>query len=283
MGCKIFDPATRQEITPEQARERALDKRAYDQNYECSFADENLTLLTYELITAAELEGVGDICEQQWSSVALARLRGCNSPLYAGFDVARRGDLSVIMVIEKIENIFFARAILRMRDLRLPEQQERLGTLCALPQFQRVAIDMTGLGLGLVEFAQAKFGGRKIQGVNFARSVPVTNPLLDEGRGRDSVRVTEAMALEVLRAYEERRVRQPVDARLRDDLRKPERVTSPGGRVSIAATRDEAGHADHFWSLALALEAAATARPNRATIQMAPVFRDVWDRRKLLI
>jgi len=33
-------------------------------------------------------------------------------------------------------------------------------------------------------------------------------------------------------------------------------VTSPGGRVSIAATRTEAGHADHFWSFALALEAA---------------------------
>ena len=25
--------------------------------------------------------------------------------------------------------------------------------------------------------------------------------------------------------------------------------------MSIAATRDEAGHADHFWSLALAVEA----------------------------
>ena len=45
--------------------------------------------------------------------------------------------------------------------------------------------------------------------------------------------------------------------KLRDDLRKPEKITSPSGRVSIAATRDEAGHADHFWSLALAVEAAA--------------------------
>jgi phage FluMu gp28-like protein len=64
------------------------------------------------------------------------------------------------------------------------------------------------------------------------------------------------MATELLRLYEDRRIRHPRDAQLRDDLRKPERVTSPGGRVSIAATRDEAGHADHFWSLALAIEAA---------------------------
>ncbi|HXA44027.1 MAG TPA: hypothetical protein VNZ25_00855, partial [Candidatus Angelobacter sp.] len=42
-------------------------------------------------------------------------------------------------------------------------------------------------------------------------------------------------------------------------VRKPEKVTSPGGRVSIAATRTEAGHADHFWALALAIRAAQAA------------------------
>ena len=41
-----------------------------------------------------------------------------------------------------------------------------------------------------------------------------------------------------------------------DDLRKPEKITSPGGRVSIAAVRDEAGHADHFWGLATLVRAA---------------------------
>ena len=71
--------------------------------------------------------------------------------------------------------------------------------------------------------------------------------------------MTEALALELLQTYEDRRIQHPADGRLRDDLRKPEKVTSPGGRVSIAATRTEAGHADHFWSFALALEAAGSA------------------------
>ena len=35
-------------------------------------------------------------------------------------------------------------------------------------------------------------------------------------------------------------------------------MTSPGGRVSIAAQRTESGHADHFWALALAVRAAQT-------------------------
>ena len=66
MGVKIYDANTREAITPEQARAQALDKRAYDQNYECAFADENLTLLSHELISAAEREDVGFICEQDW-------------------------------------------------------------------------------------------------------------------------------------------------------------------------------------------------------------------------
>jgi phage FluMu gp28-like protein len=67
------------------------------------------------------------------------------------------------------------------------------------------------------------------------------------------------MATELLQAYEDHTIKHPFDQQLRDDLRKPEKVVSPGGRVSIAATSDEAGHADHFWSFALALEAASSA------------------------
>lgn len=64
------------------------------------------------------------------------------------------------------------------------------------------------------------------------------------------------MAVNLLGCFEDRTIRDlPNDPALTDDLRKPEKITSPGGRVSIAATRDEAGHADAFWSLALAVRA----------------------------
>ncbi len=258
MGVKIYDPLTRAEITPAEARLQALDKRAYDQNYECAFADENLTLLSHELISAAERADVGFICEQDWTAQSLELLRGAQGSLWVGFDVGRKVDLSVITVLEDWRGLKLARAVLRLRDLRLPDQQTRLGEICRLPKFRRAAIDMTGLGLGLFEYAQKEFGPARIHGINFATTVPVTPTLRMEGRKRETARVTEALALELLRAYEDRRLQHPIDARLRDDLRKPERITTPGGRVSIAATRDEAGHADHFWSFALALEAGAT-------------------------
>src|SRR5208282_5336629 len=101
-----------------------------------------------------------------------------------------------------------------------------------------------------------KFGRTQIRGVNFTSTEPITNHMKIEGRNRETARVTEIMAVNLLACFEDRTIKDlPNDPRLTDDLRKPERVTSPGGRVSIAATRDEAGHADHFWSLAVALRA----------------------------
>ena len=253
MGLKIYDPNTHEPITPDQARSKALDKRAYDQNYECKFNDENTTLLTHELISSAERDDIGQIFDQDWTGAAQDILFDCKGDLYVG----RRRDLTVMTGLEKLGNMFFARVILRCENMRLPQQQERLGSLCRMPKFRRAAIDMTGIGLGLVEYSQDAFGASRIQGVNFSTTVPVTRRIAQEGRKRETVRVTEAMATELLQTYEDRRIQHPADVQLRDDLRKPEKVVSPGGRVSIAATRDEAGHADHFWSFALAVEAAS--------------------------
>lgn len=253
MGVKILDPVTRKPITPEEARAKALDKAAYDQNYECIASSETAALLTHDLINQAEWGG-GEICDQDWSESALDKLRKSEGPLYAGLDVARRRDFSFCPVAERAGDEWRVLAALRMRDLRLPEQQRRLDPVLELPAFRRMAVDMTGIGLGLFEYAQERHGSRVV-GVDFGTSVPVTRRIQAEGRKAPTVRVTEAMAVELLALYEDRRIKHPCDPAMRDDLRKPERVTSPGGRVSIAATRDEAGHADHFWGLALMVRA----------------------------
>ena len=43
---------------------------------------------------------------------------------------------------------------------------------------------------------------------------------------------------------------------VRDDLHKVRRAVTAAGNVRFQAESDEAGHADRFWALALALEAA---------------------------
>jgi phage FluMu gp28-like protein len=255
-GVKVYDPVTRKPITPEEARKKALDKRAYDQNYECLFNDENMVLLTWELIAQAERAGY-PMDEQAWSAASLQRLFRAEGELYLGQDVGRNRDLSVQVVIDKLGGSRRVLGLLRMSGMRLPDQQRQLDLICALPKFRRAALDMTGIGLGLTEYAQERWGAYRVFGVNFSSTEAISNRLRQEGRKQETARVTEIMATDLLGCFEDRTLELHValDQEAREDLRKPERVVSSGGRVSIAATRDEAGHADHFWGLALAIRA----------------------------
>ena len=90
--------------------------------------------------------------------------------LYAGVDVGRTQDLTVITVLEKAGGLLLVRAILRLRNMRLPAQQELLEVVCRSPRFAGAQIDMTGLGLGLYEYTRQRFGNR-IRGLNFSSSI----------------------------------------------------------------------------------------------------------------
>ena len=131
--------------------------------------------------------------------------------------------------------------------------------VCKMPRFRKFAGDMTGLGLGIVEELQDQFGMWRIEGVNFSSTEPTTDRMIQDGTKRPTAKVTEIMATDLLSEFEARRVEIPADMTLRIDLKKPEKVVSPGGKVSIAAERDSAGHADHFWALALAIRAGVRA------------------------
>lgn len=255
-GVKVYDPNTRKPITPAEARAKALDKRAYDQNYECAFADENMCLLTHELIQQAERAGI-PIDEQSWSAVAIERMLKATGELYFGLDVGRNRDISFLPVLEKIGQTKRIIAALRMSGMRLPAQQKELDWVCMSPRFITGCVDMTGIGLGLCEYAQEKWGDYKVRGVNFSSTEPISDKIRAEGRKTETAKVTEIMATDLLACFEDRSIELHIelDGDARDDLRKPEKITSPGGRVSIAAVRNEAGHADHFWGIALAVRA----------------------------
>jgi len=265
MGLKIYDPATRREITPAEARAAAWDKASYDQNYECAFNDESMALLTLGLISACEYEGEsqsGDwrarechICSQDWSREALELLRGCKGPLGVGLDVGRSRDMTVITVGERIGGVLFTRALLRISGMRLPQQLERLRPILEMRNFGRLCGDATGLGLGLVEFAQELCGAYRAEAVQFASREKLSTRGERQG---GSALVTELMALDLLEVFEAGGIRIPCEAALREGLRKPERITTASG-VRIAATRDESGHADEFWSIALMVRALKTA------------------------
>ena len=73
-----------------------------------------------------------------------------------------------------------------------------------MPRFNRACIDMTGIGLGLVEYAQERWGHSKVQGVNFSTTEPISDRIRAEGGRAETARVTEIMATDLLGAFEDR-------------------------------------------------------------------------------
>lgn len=65
------------------------------------------------------------------------------------------------------------------------------------------------------------------------------------------------MAYPLRGAMEDRTIRIPYDPKIRADLRMVTKQVTPSGNIRFTAERTADGHADHFWALALAKEAAS--------------------------
>ena len=205
----------------------AADEESFDQEYMCIPADDDAKFLEYGLITACEYSG-GTV----WQ-------RGLEGPfqgrLFCGVDIGRKKDLTVLWVVEQLGDVFYTRHVETMEKMRKSAQEAILW-----PWFEicdRICIDATGLGIGWVDDAQDRFGEARVEGVNF------TGP------------VKEALAYPLKGAMEDRMVRIPEDPVIRADLRKVQKTTTAAGNIRFVAESDNAGHADRFWALALALHA----------------------------
>lgn len=205
----------------------AADEESFDQEYQCIPADDDSKFLEYGLITACEYSGGTD-----WK-------RGIDGPfqgrLFAGVDIGRKKDLTVLWVVEQLGDVFYTRHVETMEKMRKSAQEAILW-----PWFEicdRICIDSTGLGIGWTDDAQDKFGEQRVEGVNF------------------SGQVKEALAYPLKGAMEDRKVRIPEDAKIRADLRKVQKVTTSAGNIRFVAESTPDGHADRFWALALALHA----------------------------
>lgn len=212
-------------------RNGCADQESFDQEYQCSPADDDAAFLEYGLITASEYSGGTD-----WQ-------RGLQGPfqgrLYCGVDIGRKKDLTVLWVVEQLGDVFYTRHVETMEKMRKSAQEAILW-----PWFEicdRICIDSTGLGIGWSDDAQDKFGTYRVEAVTFTGQVK------------------EALAYPLRGAMEDRTVRIPDDALIRSDLRKVKKTVTSAGNIRFIAESTPDGHADRFWALALALHAGSAA------------------------
>jgi phage FluMu gp28-like protein len=212
-------------------RAGAADAESFDQEYMCIPADDDAKFLEYGLITGCEYPA-GTAWQRGLTDAVTGRL-------YAGVDIGRKRDLTVLWVVEKLGDVLYTRHVEVMERMRKSEQEKILW-----PWFERcdrVCIDATGLGIGWTDDAQDKYGAHRIEGVTFTGQVK------------------EALAYPVKGAMEDRTLRIPEDPTIRADLRKVQKVTTPAGNIRFVAEATADGHADRFWALALATHAASAA------------------------
>ncbi|MBT0666345.1 terminase family protein [Geobacter pelophilus] len=260
MGLKLVDE-NGEEIEPEDLRLALADDEAWHQEYLCEFLDETTAWLPYDLI-----EGVEDIqldpmplWAEELVNAAIdhhEQFKSYENPpeftagreilssvlfpgdLYAGFDVARRRDLSIIWLDELIGDLARSRAVIDLKKQPFGVQRLVLFALLRLPQMRRCCIDETGIGMDLAEKAVEIFGENLVEAVTF------------------TPKNKEALATGIRKSLEDRKDRIPADTQIRNSLHTVKKVATSTGNFRFDADREEAtGHADHFWAKALAVHA----------------------------
>jgi phage FluMu gp28-like protein len=208
------------------------DNESFEQEYMCNPADDDSAFLDYDLIASCEYSE----CEQ-WE-VDIEERKSKGSRFYAGLDIGRVKDLTVLWVLEVLGDVLYTRRVITLQNMSKPDQEKVLWPI--MTHMERTCIDNTGLGIGWTDDAKAKFGMYRVEGVTF------------------TTRTKEAMAYPLRSHMEERKIRIPYDPKIRADLRAITKETTAAGNIRFTAERSINGHADRFWAMALGIHAATT-------------------------
>jgi len=206
-------------------RARCMSEDHWRQEYLAIPSMDTSAWLPYDLLRACESDQAG-----RFDPAATGQR-------YVGMDVGETKDLTVIWVLERVGDVLWTREIVTMRDEPLRVKQDALLDRLRDPRVVRACIDATGVGAQIAQEAQRSGKG---EAVKF--SPPVKDQLASPVRG----------------LFEDRRIRIPESAEIREDLHAVRMGRTAAGNPRFDAERTEAGHADRFWALALAIHAAST-------------------------
>jgi phage FluMu gp28-like protein len=208
-------------------RAECIDEEQWLQEYCCIPADEAAAFIAYELINS---------CTEPDCLKDFAYLQHCPNPLFVGLDVARKKDLCVLDVGERIGDVVWDRARIELLNRPFGEIEDELYRLLKLRQLKRACIDATGLGAQLAERAAERFPG-KVEPITF------------------TAKTKEDLAVSFKVDLEKRRARLADDDRLRADLRGLRKEVTLGGNCRYAG-EIQGSHCDRFWAKALRQHAA---------------------------
>lgn len=205
-------------------RARCRNEDAWKQEYMCEPSAEASTLIPYDLYQSCEsedcLKSIGD------------------GPKYIGFDVGREKHRTKIWLLEKVADLFITRKIETLHKTPYSTQLKVISDMMEDPTVVRACGDATGIGDMLVETLQEKYGKHRVEKIKFT------------SESKDH------MASMILGHFEDRRLRVPADPKIRDSFHTVRKTITAAGNIRYDAAVTNEGHADDFWALGTALEAA---------------------------
>ncbi|MDR1414152.1 MAG: terminase family protein [Puniceicoccales bacterium] len=224
-------------------RNECADEESFLQEYMCVPVDDRSAFITSDMVAN---------CEYQFNECDSWELNDFSAPTedcFLGIDVGRSHDLTVFWLLEKRSEILLTRKVLCMQNMPFSKQEDELYKFFDLANLRRMCIDQTGIGRQFFERAAERFGSYRVEGITFTNTAK------------------ERLAYQLRTVFENREIRIPGDGNIRADLRSVKRETTFAGNIRFAGDRGKNGHADRFWALALAIQAAGECKIGRAYLE----------------
>ena len=224
-------------------RDGAPDEETFNQEYMCVPSDDATAFFPYADIDRCTVPGAGTTgckeAKKTWTLTWRSAEPIGGGDLFGGYDIGRRKDLSAFWLGEKDAGVVKTRVVVVMNRVKFSKQYDTIDEWCSLPNFRRLALDMTGMGEKPYEDMVDKYG-YKAEGVRFGSATK------------------EAMAMQCKKALEDAAWLIPGERYVVADFRKIKKLTTAGDNVRFDASRDADGHSDRFWGGALMYDAASS-------------------------
>lgn len=207
---------------------------AFCQEFECDFSEIAGSFYPNTLIQSC-MPTEHSVVEDPDDMPAVAP----DSRRVCGVDIGRTSDKTVCWVADQggapAKPHFDTVLCKKMTNVPFREQEDFLRRVLHSPGVVSMRIDDTGIGRNLAENLSTDFPG-VAQGVTF------------------TAQIKERLATNMKILMQQSRIVMPADRILKSDINSVVRRVSQSGNVLFEAKRTKDGHADRFWSLALACD-----------------------------
>lgn len=212
-------------------RAECPDEDTWNEEYLCIPSTDAGSFLDYEMIRKCQVANL-----ELWDLPSSANPWPTGRQLFAGADIAPRGDLFCVWVWERIGDVYWLRLCHTRRGIKFSEMEGVIDSI--MPYVYRLCQDQTSIGEQLAERMETKWRHR-YEGVIFSAPVKID------------------LAMPFRQLFEDGRARIPMDSAIVEDLHSVRKIVTAAGNTRFDVEEsDTDGHADRFWAAALATHAA---------------------------